>query len=56
MEQVDGTVGIADDIAVYTKDEKEHDEVLHNLLSVTKESGLVSNSDKCSIKTDLITR
>ena len=43
-------------IAVYTNDKKEHDEVLHNLLSVAKESGLVFNSDKCSIKMDLITR
>ncbi|WP_419585361.1 reverse transcriptase domain-containing protein, partial [Thiolapillus sp.] len=27
LEQVDGTVGIADDVAVYAKDDKEHDKV-----------------------------
>ena len=55
MEQVDGTVGTADHVAVYTKDDKEHNQVLHNLLRVAKESRLVFNSDKCSIKTDSIT-
>ena len=52
LEQVDWT---ADDIAIYAKDEKEHDQVLHNLLRVGKESGLVFNSVKCSIKTDSVT-
>ena len=28
LEQVDGTVGIADDVAVYAKDDKEHDKVI----------------------------
>ena len=55
LEQVDGTVGTADHVAVYTKDDKEHNQVLHNLLRVAKESRLVFNSDKCSIKTDSIT-
>ena len=55
LEQVDGTVSIADDIAVYAKDDKEHDKVLHNLLRVAKENGLVFNSGKCKIKTDSIT-
>ena len=55
LEQVDGTVGIADDVAVYAKDDKEHDKVLHNLLRVAKENGLVFNSGKCKIKTDSIT-
>ena len=56
LEQVDGTVVTADNIAVDTNNMKEHDEVLHILLSVAKESGLVFNSDKCFIKMDLITR
>ena len=43
LEQVDGTVGVADDVAVYAKDDKEHDQVLHKLLRVAKESGLVFN-------------
>ena len=42
LEQVDGRVGVADDVVVYAKD-KEHDQVLHNLLRVAKESGLVFN-------------
>ena len=55
LEQVDRMVGIADDIAVYTKDDKQHHKVLHNLLRVIKEDGLVFNSGKRKIKTDSIT-
>ena len=55
IDQVDGTVGIADDIAVYAKTDEEHDQVLHNLLKVAGKNGLIFNSDKCHIKTDSIT-
>ena len=50
LEQVDGTVRIADDVAVYAKDDKEHDKV-HNLFRVAKENGLVFSSNARSKRT-----
>ena len=55
LEQVEGTVGIADDVAVYSKTNAEHDEILHSLFRVAAENGLVFNSGKCHIKTDSMT-
>ena len=43
IDQVNGTAGIADDVAVYAKTDEEHDQVLHNLLKVAGENGLVFN-------------
>ena len=34
LDQVDGAVGIADDVAVYARSDAEHDQVLHNLMKV----------------------
>ena len=45
-----GTVSIADDIAVCGKTEAEHDQNLHNLMEVTKQHGLVFNSEKWELK------
>ena len=50
LEACPGTVGIADDIAVFGKTEEEHDKNLINLLEQAKKSGLTFNSSKCSIK------
>ena len=50
LEQVDGAIGIADDVVVYAKSEKEHDKILHRLMQVTTENGLVFNSTECKIK------
>ena len=50
LEQCPGTIGIADDVAVFGKNEAEHDKHFHNLLRVATWSGLVSNSTKCGIK------
>ena len=55
LEQVDETVGIADDVTVYAKDNKEHDKVLHNLLRVARDNSLVFSSSECKIQTDSIT-
>ena len=44
-------MGIADDVAVFGKDEKEHDANLHNLMKIAQQEGLVFNPDKCDIKT-----
>ena len=54
LEKCPGTVGIADDVAVFGKTEEEHDSNLHNLMKVALESGLVFNSQKCSIKQNRI--
>lgn len=51
LEKCPGCTGIADDVAVYGKDEKEHDANLLNLMKVAREHGLVFNSSKCVIKT-----
>ena len=45
-----GTMGIADDVAVFGKDEKEHDANLHNLMKIAQQEGLVFNPDKCDTK------
>ena len=50
LEKYPGTIGIADDVIVYGKDEEEHDRNLHNLMKVAKTNGLVFNSKKCYIK------
>lgn len=55
LDQVEGVVGIADDVAVYAKSDEEHNQVLHNLMRTASQNGLVFNSDKCFIKTDSIT-
>ncbi|KAK7112339.1 hypothetical protein V1264_011808 [Littorina saxatilis] len=55
LEQVDRTVGIADDVAVYAKTNEEHDKIIHKLFKVAAENGLVFNSEKCTIKTGSIT-
>ena len=51
LERCPGCTGIADDVAVYGRDEKEHDKNLLNLMKVAQEHGLVFNSAKCVIKT-----
>ena len=45
-----GTLGIEDDVAVFGRSEVEHDANLHNLMYVSREHGLVFNSEKCAIK------
>ena len=49
LEQVDGAIEIADDV-VYAKSEEEHDKILHRLMQIVTENGLVFNSTKCKIK------
>ena len=39
-----GTLGIADDVAVFGRTEIEHDANLHNVMIVSREHGLVFNS------------
>ena len=50
LESCSGTLGIADDVAVFGRSEAEHDANLHNLMRVSREHGLVFNSKKCGIK------
>ena len=54
LEKCPGTLGIADDIAVYGKTEMEHDENLHKLMEVAREYGVVFNIEKCEIKVPTI--
>ena len=54
LEGLDGVVSIADDVAVYGVDAKQHDANLHKLMKRAKETGLVFNSNKCCIKQDNI--
>ena len=53
LEQVDGAIGIADDVVVYAKSE-EHDKILHRLMYIAAENDLVFNSTKCKIKSKSI--
>lgn len=50
LENCVGAVGIADDIAVYGRTEKEHDKNLMTLMKEAEQNGLVFNSNKCQIK------
>ncbi|XP_014673072.1 PREDICTED: uncharacterized protein LOC106813454 [Priapulus caudatus] len=56
LEQVgDGVLGISDDIAVYAETHEKHDEVLHKLMRVANERGLMFTSSKCEIAVPSIT-
>ena len=46
----DGVTGIADDVVVHGKDDKEHDKHVHKFVRFTCEHGLVFNKDKCAVK------
>ena len=48
--QCDGVIGIAGDVVVCGRDDKEHDKHLHKFMSVDHEHGLVFNKDKCAVK------
>ena len=50
LEDLPGVVGITDDVCVHGKDEEEHDRNLKALMDRAKESGLVFNSDMCTIR------
>ncbi|XP_037077171.1 uncharacterized protein K02A2.6-like [Pollicipes pollicipes] len=50
LEECPGTMGIADDVAVFGKNEADHDASLHHLFTVAKKHGLTFNSRKCAIK------
>ena len=50
LEECPGTMGIADDVAVFGKTEEEHDANLHHLFRVAEKQGLTFNSQKCAIK------
>jgi len=49
LEECPGTIGIADDIAIFGKTEEEHDRNLITLMNEAKKNGLVFNSEKCMI-------
>ena len=50
LEECPGTIGIADDVAVFGKKEADHDANLHHLFAIAKKHGLTFNSKKCAIK------
>ena len=54
LEGLPGVISIADDITVYGKDEREHDQNLHQLMQRARETGLVFNPTKCKIKQDSV--
>jgi hypothetical protein len=54
LEKCPGTIGIADDIAVFGVTDDEHDRNLCQLMNVARDEGLVFNFDKCEIKKNSI--
>ena len=50
----DGVIGIADNVVVHGKDDKEHDKCFHKFMRVTHEHGLVFKKDKCAVKQTFI--
>ncbi len=51
LESCPGTLGIADDIAVFGRTEQEHDKNVTTLMEVAAQYGLTFNSEKCAVKT-----
>ena len=49
-----GMIGIADDVVVFGKTVKEHNDALHRLMKAAREFGLVFRYEKCSILVDCI--
>ncbi len=54
LEQCPGSIGIADDVLVFGRDDNDHDANLHKLMQVASQFGLVFNWDKCDIKVDKV--
>ena len=48
-------IGIADDVGVFGKYERQHNKNLRHLMRTASQHGLVFNESKCSIKTDSLT-
>ena len=46
-----GAIGMADDVTVYGKNEREHDPHLHETMERTRKAGIKLNDEKCLIKT-----
>lgn len=55
LDDLPGVVSIADDITVHGKDDREHDENLHQLMERAGQRGLVFNGEKCFIKMKKVT-
>ena len=49
-----GCIDIADDVAVFGRDAREHNKNLHNGMQVARQHGLVSKADKCELKQERI--
>ena len=50
IENCPGTLGIANDIAVFGKTEEEHDSNIHHIMKRAQAGGLIFNKEKCKIK------
>ena len=46
-----GAIGIADDVTVHGKSDKEHDLHLHETMERTRQAGIKLNDEKCVVKT-----
>ena len=55
VDDLDGVTGIVDDLLVFGKTQKEHDENLDKVLTWIHSSGLTLNKDKCVFSTDKVT-
>ena len=55
LQDLPGIINIADDIIVYGRNTKEHDERLLSLMIRSEKYGLVFNAEKCTIGTNEIT-
>ena len=55
LEQIDGTVGIADGVAVYAKSKEEHDKIFQKLMQVPTKNDLVFSSKKKKVSPSLST-
>ena len=54
LEGLEAVVLIADDIVVHSANEEQNDDNMRILMERARENGLIFNSDKCSLKADLV--
>ena len=55
VEKFPGTITIHDNVSIYSKEKKNHNTDLLDLMAVAAKNGLVFNSSKCKMKIPSIT-
>ena len=54
LDYCEGVIGTTDDIIIHGKDDAEYDRILHKLMKVARQHGLVLNKKKCEVKSNSV--